>query len=180
MDIGKCIDIHIDKKKKSLVIEYDLRQLKTDGMQNYPAKITNIAVYGTKSYLDGMPVFEKDVEPNSEYKGTVEMDQNVANNVNEQFHTGESIDLSNDIVITVVSLDYDNVFSASESCCNMPSVWSYAMYDPCKAYSTIFLNSAGMGDSKCDNEINYALANGLMQKKLIDLCIDRGNYDLAC
>ena len=153
--------------------------------------VTNIEIFNTHSYLDGVSVYQKRFrdyntpgDTNPEFTNPfviAELNMNTFDSITNEGNC-HSTDIFNDIMIVNVSFGYSVSYQANSTCCSQtPSVSTIALYNSCTVYSYA-INAISECNCKdmCEDNLPYGFMYALLKKKAIDACLECGHYDQAC
>lgn len=153
---------------------------------NPNAWVSNIEIFNTKSYLDGVAVYQKEYESTGQgaFVSPLVMTDHDLNLFDTLVNTDNchSTDMLNDIIIVNVTLGYSDSYEITHDCsCNDKYAKTIALYYPCPIYSEA-INAIGGCNCKdmCEDNLPYGFMYALLKKKAIDMCIECGHYDQAC
>ena len=156
-----------------------------------------IEIFNTRSYLDGIPVYEHTYDPdidtdNTTFDGVMQIsDLSLTGHEINLYETlvhdrnGNNCyptDLFNDIIIINVTFGYSTTYLANTSSCSeAPATMTVALYYPCPIYERAInsINGCSCNDM-CENNLPYGFMYELLKKKAVDSCLKSQHYDMAC
>lgn len=153
---------------------------------NPNAWVSNIEIFNTKSYLDGVAVYQKEYESTGQgaFVSPFIMTDHDLNLFDTLVNTDNchSTDMFNDIIIANVTFGYSDSYEITHDCsCNDKYAKTIGLYYPCPIYSEA-INAIGGCNCKdmCEDNLPYGFMYALLKKKAIDAYLECGHYDQAC
>ena len=139
---------------------------------------TNMTIYNNKSFIDGNPIYLKTYSNNETSINEVLTESNL-NAINQvRYDSCYPSNVNTGLFIIVFTLDYSPAYQLSHSCSEMPSILTFAVYNPCNLYAGL-LPSINELEGDC-NALPMNFINGILRKKAIDACINAGHFEQAC
>lgn len=159
--------------------------------------VAYLRIFNTRSYLDGISVYEKTFDEDMDQNETTppsnpithftisEHDINIFESIMHDVELSSgcySTDLMNDIMTVEVTLGYSTEYIANSSCCNnTPRTKTIVIYNSCGIYDQAVKSITGC-DCKdmCEENLPYGFMYTMLKKKAVDSCLGSMHLDMAC
>lgn len=144
--------------------------------------VSSIEYFNQQSFLDVSSMYT--FKPNDEQdSGAIEVvvSENEINNFSDIINQGcnYKMDANNDLIVVQIRLDYDANYIVDKCCKDVPCCITMAFYDKCPIYTRI-VNSIDDAMNECVELAETDFINNILNKKMIDSCIDAKQFAKAC